>query len=75
MLMQMVDHDNGIVHNQPKRNRQSGKRIQVDIHLHQVKNNSGNTQIDDDSQKQYTEIAQVSVDQKNEYDQNKNGKS
>ena len=43
MLVKVVHHNYGIVHNQTKRNGQTSQGIQMDIHLKQVKNDSRDT--------------------------------
>ena len=73
MLMQMINHDDCIVHNQTKTDRQSCQRIQMNIHFQKIEDNRTQTQIDQDTQKQYAEIFEVSVDQENKYNQDQNG--
>ena len=52
MLMQVINHDDRVVHDQAKANRQSRQRIQVNINFEKIKHYGTETQIRHQSQKE-----------------------
>ena len=64
MLMQVIDHDDGIIHDQTKANSQAGQRVEVNIHLEEIEHDSTKAEIDQNAQEKNSKVFEIAIDQK-----------
>jgi len=72
--MQVIDHDDGIIHDQTKANSQAGQRVEVNIHLEEIEHDSTKAEIDQNAQEKNSKVFEIAIDQKDKDNQDQNGK-
>src|SRR5690606_16699506 len=73
VLVDMVHHDDGVVHHQAERDCQPRKRIEMQVDFEEIKQDGRDAHSDDDAEKEGGEVLDIPVDQEDESDQDQDG--